>query len=837
MTRVPFRVFVFLLLAVATTSPYAFSQEPSKEGLAFFESRIRPLLVKHCYECHSQESGNAKGGLQLDSRDAIALGGDSGEAIEAGKPQASLLFESVSYSNPKLRMPPKYKLSDDEIEDLEAWIEMGAPDSRSDKGAPKKSYAIDWEAGKKHWAYQPVRLPEIPQVKNSDWIRDELDHFILAKLDANQIVPVKDANRFALIRRVSLDLTGLPPTVKEVRDFVQDTASDDEALAKVVDHYLKTAAFGERWGRYWLDIARYADSVGKTRNIPFPYAWKYRNYVINSFNQDKPYDEFIREQIAGDLIPPKNDNDWEENLTATGFLALGSMDLNERDVEQFTLDRIDDQLDTIGRAILGSTIACARCHDHKFDPIAQTDYYALAGIFSSTRTLSGQSNRQGAKNYFRPEMLISLDSSQRNREEESSSKSSESSSNTEQQITELQTLIRKLNKEIKSGNLPQAQEKVARNRVAALKRQVQALTSATPNEKTPNKKGPNKANNAPAEIDPKANLAMGAVEGKIEDIALRIRGEPDLSGEIVARGFPRIFSNVPAEKITAQKSGRLELAHWLTQPSHPLTSRVIVNRVWMHLMGKGLVETADNFGVSGSQPTHPELLDFLSHRFMDEKWSIKKLVRHMVLSRAYRLSSEHSVENAKVDEGNALYWRSNLRRLEVEAIRDSLLSAGDMLLRARPPGPPAQVPPNADLSRNSRVDIEGELGNKPVRSIYLPVFRSKLPGMFTVFDFAEPDQVNGVRDVTTVAPQALFLLNNSFVVDASKRAAERILAQDVSDDTARIKYAYAYTLSRYPTEAELQRALEYLSQGADRKAAWAELAQALYASAEFRYIP
>lgn len=834
MTRVPLNILLCAVLSVANTLPFGFGQEPSKEGLAFFESRIRPLLVKHCYECHSQEAGNAKGGLQLDSRESIALGGDSGEAIEAGKPQSSLLIESVSYSNPKLRMPPKYKLSDDEIEDLEAWIEMGAPDPRSDKGATPKSYAIDWEAGKKHWAYQPIRLPAIPQVKNPDWVRDELDHFIMAKLDANQIVPVKDANRFALIRRISLDLTGLPPTVKEVRDFVQDPAPDDEALPKVVDHYLKTSAFGERWGRYWLDIARYADSVGKTRNIPFPYAWKYRNYVINSFNQDKPYDEFIREQIAGDLIHSKNDHDWEENLTATGFLALGSMDLNERDVEQFSLDRIDDQLDTIGRAILGSTIACARCHDHKFDPIAQTDYYALAGIFASTSTLSGQSNRQGAKNYFRPELLLSIDSMQRNRKEESSSSSANSSppSNNEQQIAELRILIRKMNKEIKSGKLPKAQEKVARTRVAALKQQLQGLIGSTPNPKASNK-----SDSGPTEIDPKANLAMGVVEGNIEDIALRIRGEPDLSGEIVARGFPKIFSNVPAEKITPEKSGRLELANWLTQPSHPLTSRVLVNRVWMHLMGKGLVESADNFGASGSQPTHPELLDFLSHRFMDEEWSIKRLVRHIVLSRTYRLSGEHSVENAKIDEANTMYWRSNLRRLEVEAIRDSLLSAGDMLLRARPPGPPAQMPPNADLSRNNRVDIEGDLANKPVRSVYLPVFRSKLPGMFTVFDFAEPDQVNGVRDVTTVAPQALFMLNNSFVVDASKRAAERILAQDVSDDTARIKYAYAYTLSRYPTDAELQRSLEYLSQGSDRKAAWAELTQALYASAEFRYIP
>jgi len=831
MTRVPCRVIPCSLFLSLVVTACGLSQEPNKASLAFFESRIRPLLVKHCYECHSQQANHAKGGLQVDSREALALGGDSGEVIEPGKPQSSLLLESVSYKNPKLRMPPKYKLSEEEIDDLETWIEMGAPDPRSTSNVTKKSYAIDWDAGKKYWSYQPPQAPPLPQVRNQQWPRDDLDRFILAKQEADQIQPVRDADRFALIRRISLDLTGLPPSVEEVRDFVQDPASDDEALSKVVDHYLSSNAFGERWGRYWLDVARYADSVGKTRNVPFPYAWKYRNYVIDSFNRDKPYDEFIREQIAGDLLSPKNDRDWEENLIATGFLALGSMDLNERDAEQFTLDRIDDQIDTIGRAIIGSTLACARCHDHKFDPIAQTDYYALAGILASTKTLSGQTNRRGAgKSYFHPDLLLEVDAEKA----EPSNKPSASLYAKQKQIAEIRATIRNLTVEVKSGNLKPLEARAKRSRIAALRSQLQTLAPESTSTANPKEK----KNQAPiTEIDPKANLAMGVVDGNIEDIPLRIRGEPDLKGDEIDRGFPKIFASVPGESITDRSSGRLELARWLTQPSHPLTSRVIVNRVWLHLMGKGLVETADNFGMSGSTPTHPELLDFLSVRFIQEKWSIKKLVRHIVLSRTYRLSGEHSIENAKQDEANTLYWRSNLRRLEVEAIRDSLLAAGDMLLRTRPPGPPAQVPPNADLSRNKQLDKEGDLGDKPVRSVYLPVFRSKLPGMFTVFDFAEPDQVNGVRDVTTVAPQALFMLNNSFVVSAATRAAERVLAQDVSDDTARIRYAYAYTLGRYPSEAEVQRSLEFLTQGSDRKAAWTELAQALYASAEFRYIP
>ena len=831
MRRIPSQVLiastVFTLLCSGT---FALGQEAASDGMAFFESKIRPLLMKHCYECHSEEAGKAKGGLQLDSKQALENGGDSGEVLDLESPDASLLLESVSYSNPKLRMPPKYKLSDNEIADLKTWITLGAPDSRLTQQTEKVSYAIDWTRGEKHWAFQPISNPQLPVVKNESWLRDDLDRFIVAKQEPLGLQAVPDADRFALIRRISLDLTGLPPTVEQVRAFVQDPGTDDEALAKIVDDYLRAPAFGERWGRYWLDVARYADSVGKTRNIPFPYAWRYRNYVIDAFNQDKPFNEFVREQIAGDLLKPKNDHDWEENLIATGFLALGSMDLNERDTEQFTLDRIDDQLDTIGRSMIGMTIGCARCHDHKFDPIAQTDYYALAGILASTKTLSGQSNRQGGKNYFRPDQLVALDNQPSSKETKTTAADQEKA----KKITELQTAIRTLNAEIKAQDLKQPQIKARRTRIAALRAELMSLAPELAN-KAKNAKA--KPNAEPVEADPKANLAMAVVDGNVMDIPLRVRGEPDLKGEIVPRGFPKIFHNSHTANLTQQSSGRLELANWLSSPDHPLTARVFTNRVWLHLMGKGLVETADNFGASGSPPTHPELLDFLSHRFIEEKWSIKKLVRHIVLSRSYRLSGQHLAENIVIDEANQFYWRSNLRRLEVEAIRDSLLSAGDMLLRAKPPGAPFTAPANADLSRVNRKGDSGDSGDKPVRSVYLPVFRSKLPGMFTVFDFAEPDQVNGVRDVTTVAPQALFMLNNSFVVDAAKRAAERVLAQDVSDDNARVRYAYAYTLGRYPTDAEMARSLAFLAQGAEPKSSWTELTQALYASAEFRYIP
>jgi hypothetical protein len=804
--------------------------EPTKDELAFFEGKVRPLLAKHCYECHSAQSDKVKGGLLLDTKEGWMEGGDSGEALVPGKPSESLLLESVRYKNPDLQMPPKYQLTEAETAILEDWIEMGAPDPRSG-GPVKKSTGIDWEKGKAHWAFQPISRPTPPTVSDTGWVRKDLDHFILSKIESAGIQPARDADRFALIRRVSLDLTGLPPTVAEVSSFIHDPGSDDEALAKVVDKLLQSPAFGERWGRYWLDVARYADSVGKTRNIPFPYAWRYRNYVIDAFNRDKPYNEFLHEQIAGDLLPTKGEKDRDENFVATGFLALGSVDLNERDNVQFQLDRIDDQMDTLSRATMGVTLACARCHDHKFDPISQTDYYAMAGIFNSTRTMSGVLNRQGgSKQYFQPSLLVRLDES-KNAKTAAPKKGSEEL----ERIRKLRARLEEIQSQAKIGNLSRSERQTLKATYDRLRKQLAELDANSVAASAKKKS----SRDEPTSIEPDAPLVMAAIEGEVEDLALRVRGEPDIKGDLVPRGFPVVFKQVPAPKLDDEGSGRKELAFWLTSREHPLTSRVMVNRIWGHLFGRGLVETVDNFGLSGAAPTHPELLDHLAQRFMADNWSIKSMIREIVLSRTYRLSSENLAANSKVDEGNKLYWHSNLRRLEAEAIRDSLLAAGGLLQEKRPEGAPFDASFAGDISKSkklSRRDANDAI-DQPVRSIYLPVFRSRLPGMFTVFDFAEPSQVNGQRDVTTVAPQALFLLNNPFVVDVSKRAADRILEQKMSDETVRVKYAYAYTLCRYPTEEETKQSLAFLESGSDRRSSWAELTQALYSSAEFRYIP
>jgi hypothetical protein len=579
-----------------------------------------------------------------------------------------------------------------------------------------------------------------------------------------------------------------------------------------------------------LDVARYADSVGKTRNIPFPYAWRYRNYVIDAFNADKPFNLFLAEQVAGDLMNAKDAKDRQQKLVATGLLALGSMDLNERDQDQFQLDRIDDQMDTLGRATMGLTLGCARCHDHKFDPIAQTDYYAMAGIFASTNTLSGQQSRKGgSKQYHHPELLVRLDAPL-------PSKSAPVKDSNAAKVARLENRLEQIRTLYKKDEVSAPRRNELKKEIAAIRDQLAKLGAS---EAAPSKKG-NKKYASEVAVDPNAALAMATADGKVTDLALRVRGEPDIKGDIVPRAFPVVFKQDSMQKLPENGSGRLELAKWLTSRSHPLTARVMVNRVWAHLLGRGIVETVDNFGASGATPTHPELLDHLATRFMDNGWSVKTLVRSIVLSRTYRLGGQHVPENAVADEGNKLYWRSNLRRLEVEAIRDSLLAAGGILDLTRPIGAPFDASFGGDISKanpKNRKNNVADLISQPIRTVYLPVFRSRLPGMFTVFDFAEPDQVNGQRDVTTVAPQALFMLNNPFVVDVSARAAERILAQNVTDDKARIRYAYAYALSRYPTEAETARALAFLEAGQDRQSSWAALTQALYSAAEFRYIP
>lgn len=807
----------------------AFAAELSPEENAFFENKVRPLLAEHCYDCHSQKAKKIKGGLLLDTREGWQAGGDSGDVIDPGNPGKSLLMETVNYADPDLQMPPKYRLKENEIGILEKWVAMGAPDPRDGALPETITSAEDPEKGKDHWAFQPVKRPAIPPVKNTSWPKKDIDRFILVGIEKAKISPAPDAARFTLIRRATFDLIGLPPTVEEVTAFVKDLATDDAAFEKVVDRLLASPQFGERWGRHWLDVARYADSVGRTRNIPFPYAWRYRNYVFDSFNRDKPYHIFIGEQVAGDLMPSKNQKHQDEMRTATGFLALGSMDLNERDDEQFLLDRVDDQVDTLGRSVMALTAGCARCHDHKFDPVSQKDYYALAGIFASTQTLSGQANKGGGGNYTNTNLLAALGEVNAAGDSEKKKTKQGGTSGNNPKLVQAKKRQVQVQRQLKVPDLNAKKRKALQGQLAQVKKQI---TNLEKNGNT-NSKVKKKGKEEGGAIDPNAALAMSARDGKIADLALRVRGEPDIKGDKVPRGFPEILcSNSTTPDIDGESSGRLEMARWLTNPAHPLTSRVMVNRIWAHLFGRGIVPTLDNFGVAGEAPSHPELLDYLAVRFVENDWSIKKMIREVMLSRSYRMSSDHIPANAEADESNQLFWRMNLRRMEAEAIRDSLLAAGGRLKLERPEGSPFGKNGLAGIGKNGITGGGDQAFSQPIRSVYLPVLRSRLPGMFTVFDFAEPSMVNGQRDVTTVAPQALFLLNNSFAVESAKLAAQRIQKIELPDKAARIRYAYAYTLSRNPAPEELSRAMEFLKTNDE----WPAFVQALYSTAEFRYI-
>jgi hypothetical protein len=610
------------------------------------------------------------------------------------------------------------------------------------------------------WSYQRIMRYPVPAVKDTAWAKDDIDRFILARLEKENLHPIGDASRLTLIRRASFDLRGLPPTQEEIERFARDAAPDDAAFAKVVDAYLQSERFGERWARHWLDVVRYADSVGRVWNAPFTYAWKYRDWVIDSLNADKPYNRFAAEQIAGDLLPATTVLQKRDQIVGTGMLALGSVNLQEGDYEQFVLDQVDDQIDVVSRAFMGLTLSCARCHDHKTEPVSQKDYYALAGIFYSSRTLPGQANRSdmNGSGYVDPEMLVDLP-------------------------TKLDEAIGPPQK------LPEGIHSMD---------DIRALG----NPKTTIR----------YDVDP--HFCMGVIDGEIQDCELAVGGDPHDRKGAPDRGKLGLPALPPLPKIPAKSSGRLELAQWMTQTTHPLTSRVAVNRIWQHLMGEGIVRTVDDFGITGSDPTHPELLDYLAIRFVEGGWSMKKMIRAIMLSRTYRLASTGNPEHP--DAGNKLRWRMNAKRLELEPLRDTLLQLAGKLTFDRPEG--IQVAGTGGKGRHGLT--RGLLSpEEPYRTIYLPVVRDNVPELFSTFDFPGPTQIKGQRDVTTVAPQALFFMNNPMVEE---------MAAEIADKSGKdVKAVYRLVLGREPSSDEVRDAGDLDLQ---------TLVQALLGTAEFRYV-
>ena len=826
----------------AKGSAAGFNDKPTAEQLAFFEKKVRPALVEHCYKCHAADAEKVRGGLVLDTREGVRKGGDTGPAVVPGSPDRSPLITAVRYQDEATKMPPKAKLPDEVIADFEAWVKMGAPDPRD--GGKIAAKEIDVEKGREFWAFQKPRRPAVPQIRNPksgyprEWvIRNEIDAFLHAKWDEKGVTPVGLADKRTLIRRAYLDLTALPPTPEEVEAFVAD--GSPTGFEKVVDQLLASPRFGERWGRHWLDVARYAETTGKTVNVNHPHAWRYRDYVIAAFNADKPYDQFVREQLAGDLMATNDPKAKAERVVATGFLAIGPKALNERNGVQFELDLADEQIDVTTQAFLGITAACARCHDHKFDPIPQKDYYALAGIFRSTETCYGTIRFVQSQ---RPAPLIPLPPE------------SGVPAGTEKLTAAERKRIEAAIKELQERKVDQQVQRLLINGQVALQQARLDAHDADGNPKLlamgvrdkptgPGFRGPMPPGG------PKGPPGFGPFAGTraVADSPVYTRGEVDKPGAVVPRGVLQVVST--SHPTIRSGSGRLELANWIASPDNPLTARVMVNRVWLHLFGRGIVPTPDNFGAAGQPPTNPQLLDHLAVTFAADGWSVKKLIRHVMLSHAYQLDSRADPKNLEADPDNALVWRMAPHRLDAEALRDSMLAVSGQLDLNPPVGSPVARQGDGPTAGPRLAGPVVQAINDPrnsIRSVFLPVVRDNLPEALSLFDAADPSLVVAERPVTTTPAQSLFLLNNPFVMRASDAAAGKLLA-GTTTDTERVRAAYLSFYGRPPVEKELTAATDFLASyraalakerilpPRQERETWVALCQALFASAEFQY--
>jgi len=787
---------------------------------AHFEAKIRPVLVANCYECHSVESGKAKGGLRLDDREAVLRGGDSGPALVPGKPEESLLLAAIRHDDPDLEMPPrKDRLSETILKDFAQWIAEGAVDPRESANGKDGKTGDDFESRKRHWSFRTPVAPKVPQPKRTDWAYNDIDRFVLAKLEENGLDPSPDADAATLLRRLSFDLSGLPPDESQISDFKSQ-----------IERLLASPAYGQRWARHWLDVVRYAESNGKEANLTYPHAWRYRDYVVDAFDRDLPYDRFLTEQLAGDLLPSENETERARLLIATGALAFGPKGLTEFNPVQFAADVADEQLDALSRGILGLSLACARCHDHKADPVTMTDYYALIGIFKSTDTRYGtwvdSESNNGGKLIRLPELPGQLVPNKAIAKAE---------------VGKLKAQLAQLNAEEQAGR-----ERGEKARKEGRDPQMDFNELLREALRILWTRGP--IVGKLETVDDEGNalpLCMGALEAaKMVDSPRYERGEIAHPAEVVPRAVPAIFGLSSEAPVPPKTSGRLELAKWITDPEHPLTARVLVNRVWTRLFGAGLVETTDDFGRTGAAPSHPELLDHLALRFVEQGWSVKSLIREIVSSRTYRQASTWREEAFLKDPDNRLLWRQPKRRLDAEAIRDAMLAAsGELDLSPRPGSLVAELESQSagmiGFNKKLPADLDGSLH----RSVYLPVMRDQLPDVLRLFDFAEPSLVTGKRDSTNVPPQSLYLMNSDFVRARAAALAKRI-SQEAATDEERIEAAYQRCLDRAPDEEERRLVTEYLGaplpDGADAakelEKRWQDVCQTLLASADFRMV-
>ena len=843
--------------------------KPPTEGqVKFFETRIRPILVEHCQQCHGMDK--QKGNFRLDSAAGLRAGGDLGPAITSGAPEESLMLRAIGYQDETLKMPPRGKLSDRQIADLTEWIKAGAPYPARQAPAAKPQVPSKSEnaEGDRFWAFQPPVKASVPIVRDALWPRNVVDRFILAGLEAKGLKPAPPADKRTLIRRATFDLLGLPPTVAEVEAFLADDSP--AAYTAVIERLLASPHYGERWGRHWLDVVRYADSNGLDENIAFGNAWRYRDYVAAAFNRDKPYDQFLREQIAGDLLPPVDDMEVRhERLIATAFLSLGPKVLAEVDERKMEMDIIDEQVDTLGRALLGLTLGCARCHDHKFDPISTEDYYAVAGIFKSTRTME---HFKKIARWNENDIAVPADLARKAAHEQRVAEKSAA----------VDGFIKQANARLQASQpgaaLPEKPESQYSDEDKARLKQLRDELAAAGKE---------------APVMP---TALGVGEGAIADLPVHIRGNHLTLGNVVPRGVPRILAGSQPPAIEPNHSGRLELAEWLVRKDHPLTSRVMINRLWRWHFGEGLVRSPDNFGKLGEAPTNQPLLDWLARDFIESGWSIKHMHRQLMLSSTYQMTAvmaghpapvvaglltephlstpvvaglltephvstegllsratdavqpaphESLSQAASIDPANHLLWRMNVQRLEAEEIHDALLAASGGLDRTMG-GSLLHVANRGYLFDHTSLDHTRY--DAPRRALYLPVIRNNLYDVFQLFDAPDGTVLNGNRDSTTVAPQALFMLNSDLVQQSANRLAKSLLALPEADDARRIEILYLQCYSRPPSDTELVRDRGLLERfyataltsesdpAARRMLAWTWLCHGVLAANEFIYV-
>ena len=930
------------VLAVATTTPAATPDEAE-----FFEKKVRPIFVEKCSVCHGDQLQTA--GLKLTTADGFYKGGESGPVFLKDDPDSSRLLATVRYEG-QVKMPPTGKLPNEEIEALATWIRHGAPwpDAETETVVEDHGSEPKWsDKQTTHWAFQPIRANEPVEVQAEDWTQTPIDYFVLARLEEQGLAPAARADKLTLLRRAKYDLHGLPPTEAEIREFLADQALG--AFRRLVDRLLDSPRYGEKWGRHWLDVARYADSTGLDDDIKVPFTWRYRDYVIDAFNRDTPFDQFIVEQLAGDLLPPEGSDEVnQKGVIATGFLAVGTKPLVQQDKIKMKYDVIDEQIDTTAKVFMGLTMGCARCHDHKFDPISAKDYYSMASIFASVknfesldpsmtvskvhleplvpeRTYRRYKDHQDAMgntkmriesildlemyryviehrspglarymlaayevyndsadpeevaarehldcevlglwvDYLEPREDLRLHLSQWYEAAKTDLAAVAEGYQQRFQARGLEWIGRldEWRQEIEAwdglGEFPEkpdlapgsdrffsevtllaaAQDEGANAADGPFAIPKQALDYILPSELGGRVRDLRKELERLKESEPaKPPMAYAVTEAESVEQHVFVRGNHNNPGARVRQQFPVILAGENQAEI-GNGSGRFALAKWLSSPDHPLTSRVIVNRLWQWHFGEGLVRTPNNFGLMGESPTHPELLDYLARRFMQEGWSMKAMHRLIMQSSTYQMQSSISEEAWTKDSANRLWSRFNRRRLSVEEMRDSLLTIDGSL----------DVTMGGALtdSLNSYGFEEAYVHPDETRrrTVYLPIYRNKMPTLLTLFDFADPSASIAARPKSSVAPQGLYFMNSDFVEQRARALADHLLQLDGVDDSSRIERAYWIALTRKPESKEVDEMLDYISEYPSHEDApdgrldsWQSFCRLLLASNEYNYV-